>query len=62
MNAKKKIKKVKLKHGTGCELANLFHIHKKTVSVAVNGKSDTELAKKIRKAAVELGGDPIYNV
>ena len=62
MNAKKILRKVKVKHGSSCQVAKLFHVHKKTVSFAVNGKSDTDLAKKIRKAAMEMGGDPIYNV
>lgn len=61
MKLEKKIKKVKAKHGTGSQLARLFCVTTKTVSEALNGKSNTELAKKIRKAAIEMGGDPIYN-
>jgi DNA-binding LacI/PurR family transcriptional regulator len=38
----------------------MFVVNRKTVSFAINGKSNTDLAKKIRKAAVEMGGDPIY--
>jgi DNA-binding LacI/PurR family transcriptional regulator len=38
----------------------MFVVNRKTVSFAINGKSNADLAKKIRKAAVEMGGDPIY--
>lgn len=60
MKEQRKLKKVKGRHGTGLELARLFGVHKKTVSEALNGKSDSELSQKIRKTAVEMGGDPIY--
>lgn len=61
MKLEKKIKKVKAKHGTCSQLAQLFCINKKTVSFALNGRSNTELANKIRIAAVKMGGDPIFN-
>jgi len=58
---KREIKKVKAKHGSGIKLANLFGVTTKTVSHALNGKSNNDLAKKIRKTAVQMGGDPIFN-
>ena len=58
---KEEVKKVKAAHGTGIKIARLFGITTKTVSHALNGKSNTDLAKQIRITAIEMGGDPIYN-
>jgi DNA-binding XRE family transcriptional regulator len=59
MENKKEIKKVSLKYGTREKLAKLFNINKTTVTFAVTGRLNSELAKKIRVSAVEMGGDPI---
>ncbi len=60
MRNTKNIYKVKSVHGTGLLLAKMFQVNKKTVSFALNGHSDTELARLIRKTAVDMGGYPIY--
>lgn len=52
--------KVKVKHGTGKQIAKIFGVSQKWVSIACTGQSNSETAKKIRKAAVNAGGDPIY--
>ena len=57
----KKIIKVKTRKGDGKKIAKLYNVTPEFVSVCVNGKSNTSLAKKIRTVAVEMGGDPIYN-
>ncbi len=62
MERKKEIKKVSLKYGTREKIAKLLKVNRTTVTFAVTGRSNTELAKKIRKAAIEMGGDPIYNL
>ena len=54
------IKKVKVKYGTSERLALMFRVTTRSVSNALNGKSNTEKAQKIRMAAINLGGDPIY--
>ncbi|MDR0606556.1 MAG: hypothetical protein LBG80_19980 [Bacteroidales bacterium] len=61
MSEVKRINKVKIKRGTSRELARLFKVSTVTVSLAVNGVNNSELAQKIRKAAVEMGGDAIYS-
>ena len=61
METNKEIKKVSLKYGTRYKLAKLFKVSVTTVSLAVTGQTDSDLARKIRIAAVEMGGDPIYN-
>ena len=55
------INKVKIKTGTRQTLADTFNVSVTSISLALNGVTNSELAKKIRKAAVELGGDPIYS-
>jgi hypothetical protein len=60
MNAVNSINKVKLKRGTGKALARMFSVSETTVSLAASGINNSELAQRIRKAAVELGGDAIY--
>lgn len=57
----RKIKKVNLKYGTRGKLAKKFNVCNTTVSLAVNGTLNSETAQKIRIAAVEMGGDPVYN-
>jgi hypothetical protein len=54
------IKKVKIKHGTAGKLAEIFNVTIQTVNNATSGRWSSELSRKIRKAAVEMGGDPIY--
>jgi hypothetical protein len=44
------------KHGERKELASLFQVSQPTIRAALNGESITELALKIRKAAIERGG------
>jgi transcriptional regulator with XRE-family HTH domain len=57
----KEIKKVKAKYGTGEKLAKMFGLSRESISHALNGKTNTDKSKKIRQAAVKLGGDAIYN-
>jgi hypothetical protein len=52
--------KVKGKKGDGLKLAKQFGCSPVWVSKAMNGSVHTEKAKKIRQAAVNMGGDPIY--
>ena len=59
---RQEIKKVRIKYGTSKELAKIFGVTTRTVNNAIGGKINTTRARKIRKAAVELGGDPIYEV
>jgi hypothetical protein len=54
------VKKVNPKYGTGETLQKMFGISRESISKALNGKINTERAKKIRQAAINLGGDPIY--
>lgn len=54
------IKKVKAVYGSCLKIAEIFGVTTKTVSHALNGKSNNELAKKIRITAIKMGGDPIY--
>jgi len=55
------VNKVKLKTGTRTPLAKEFGVSVTSISLAVNGVTNSELAKKIRIAAVRMGGDPIYS-
>ena len=52
--------KVKVRRGDGKQLAKHFNCSAIWVSRAVNGTVHTEKAQKIRQAAVNMGGDPIY--
>jgi hypothetical protein len=54
------VKKVNPKHGTCAQLRKMFGLSKVSISKALNGKINTDRAKKIRQAAINLGGDPIY--
>lgn len=60
METKRDIKKVSLKYGTREKIANLLNVNRTTVTFAVTGRTNSKLSKKIRKVAVEMGGDPIY--
>jgi transcriptional antiterminator len=55
------IKRVKTKYGTCKQLAVMFKVTTRTISNAISGTSNTPIAKKIRIAAVKMGGDAIYN-
>lgn len=46
--------------GTGRKLSRTFGVSVVTISSALNGRTNSTLAHKIRKAAVDCGGDPIY--
>ena len=59
MNTKKLVR-VRPKYGTSKRLAKAFGVTPEFFSVACAGKSNTELARKIRMAALNAGGDPIY--
>jgi hypothetical protein len=54
------VKKVNPKYGTGAQLRKLFKVSNVSISKALNGKTNSDLAKKIRQAAINLGGDAIY--
>jgi len=56
----KQVKKVNAKYGTGEMLQKMFKVSRESISKAINGRTNSDLAQKIRKAAVALGGDPIY--
>lgn len=57
----KTLVRVRPKFGTGRKLAKTLKVTPEFVSVACAGKSNTTLARKIRVAALNAGGDPIYN-
>lgn len=54
------VKKVNPKYGTGEQLQRIFNVSSVSISKALNGKTNSDLAKKIRQAAINLGGDPIF--
>jgi hypothetical protein len=54
------VKKVNPKHGTCAQLHRMFGLSKVSISKALNGKVNTDRARKVRQAALNLGGDPIY--
>ncbi|MCL2290857.1 MAG: hypothetical protein FWC34_09195 [Bacteroidetes bacterium] len=54
------ITKVKVKYGTSEQLAKAFRVTTRSVGNALSGRSNSEIARKIRVAAVKAGGDPIY--
>jgi DNA-binding LacI/PurR family transcriptional regulator len=56
----KELIKVKAKTGTCSEIVKKYGVSIQTVSLALNGKTNSDLARKIRMSAVKLGGDPIY--
>ncbi len=57
MTESKKLKRIWVKQGTGKKIARAFDCSTVIVSLALNGKKDTELARKIRYVAIkEYGG------
>jgi len=52
--------RVKIRQGMCKTLAQQFGVTPSFVSMCMSGLRNTELAFKIRKIAVELGGDPIF--
>jgi predicted transcriptional regulator len=55
MQTERIIKKVKPATGTYGKLAKMFVVNRKTVSFAINGKSNTDLAKKNQKSGCRNG-------
>ena len=49
-------RRIVLEKGQGVMLAKTFELTPQTVSYALNFKNDSELARRIRKAALEIGG------
>jgi len=47
---------IKVPYGTVNKLAMIHKVARKTVRKALNGETTTDLAKKIRKSAIEHGG------
>lgn len=56
----RKIKKVKIKQGSGKIIAKLFKVTPEFVSYCCNGKKNTPLAERIKMTAINMGGDAIY--
>jgi hypothetical protein len=56
------IKKVRVKLGTLSVIAKEYNCSIAMVSLSAGGKSNTRLAKQIRRELVKLGGDPIFDV
>lgn len=50
------MKKVLVAHGEKGELAKIFQVSLVTVRDALNGKTHSELAARIRQAAIRRGG------
>lgn len=48
--------RVLVEHGEINKLAQLLGVARKTVSEALNGQTNTPLARKIRKLAIDRGG------
>lgn len=48
--------KVLVEHGEVAKLARLLGVARKTVGEALSGQTNTDLAKKIRKVAIDRGG------
>ena len=49
-------KKIFIERGEGAALARIFGVTKGCVSTALSFKKNSDLAKRIRKAALERGG------
>lgn len=49
------------KKGTGKAIAKSLGVSEHTVSVAIRGKSDTQIARKIRTLAVKAYGAVVIN-
>lgn len=50
---------IKVKHSERKYLAELFDVTYPTVRKALNGKQATDLQRRIRKAAIERGGQEL---
>lgn len=48
--------KVLVEHGEVAKLARLLGVARKTVGEALSGQTNTDLARKIRKVAIDRGG------
>ena len=48
--------KVVTQHGESKELGRIFRVSQPTIRRALNGETNTPLAKKIRTAAIKRGG------
>ena len=48
--------KVVIQHGESKELGRIFRVSQPTIRRALNGETNTPLAKKIRTAAIKRGG------
>lgn len=48
--------RVLVEHGEVVKLAQLLDVARKTVSEALSGQTNTPLARKIRKLAIDRGG------
>jgi hypothetical protein len=62
MSNEKKVIKVMTPRGMNQKLMKVFNCCSATVSQAIRGAHNSEMAQKIRKVAVEMGGDPIYEM
>jgi len=56
----KQVKKVNVKRGTSGQLSQAFGVSRESISKAMQGRTNSVLAQRIRMAAVNMGGDPIY--
>ncbi len=50
------MKRILIPFGEAQRLGSLFHVSQPTIRRALRGKVDTDLSRKIRKAAIERGG------
>ena len=50
------MEKVVIQHGGHKELGRIFKVSQPTIRRALNGETNTPLAKKIRTAAIKRGG------
>jgi DeoR/GlpR family transcriptional regulator of sugar metabolism len=48
-----------VEHGSKKKLQKIFNVSHVTVRKALNGEKDTDLAKRIRKAALQNGGKEV---
>lgn len=48
--------KILVENGERASLGKLFHVSQPTIRRALDGKTNTDLAKKIRKMAIARGG------
>ena len=50
------MEQVLVEHGERQVLGKLFRVSQPTVRAALSGKTNTQVAREIRKAAIERGG------